>query len=287
MSQQGQAIAGREAATAGRPPVIMIGMHRSGTSLAGRLLGRLGLFSGAWKDENDEAMLFLELNKRLFRRAGARWDEPGPAAGLTGIAVETAARVRPWLSGPRAALFLGSRRYLRYRSLDRLDVPWGWKDPRNTYTLPVWLTIFPAARVLFIERHGVDVARSLEVRSARPALRLRLPWSGRSAVSARCAELEGGLSLWAEYQSQARTALAGLPAERVLRLRYEELLEQPAATLARAAEFCGLDAAESELGAAVAAIRAERAYAYRRDERLVAFARSHAATLAAWGYRDE
>jgi hypothetical protein len=30
--------------------------------------------------------------------------------------------------------------------------PWGWKDPRNSLTLPFWLQVFPGARVLIVHR---------------------------------------------------------------------------------------------------------------------------------------
>jgi hypothetical protein len=44
---------------------------------------------------------------------------------------------------------------------------WGWKDPRNSITLPVWLKLFPDARVIHIVRNGVDVAESLYRRQQR------------------------------------------------------------------------------------------------------------------------
>lgn len=271
-----------------RDPVILLGMHRSGSSLLGRLIRGLGLFSGAWRDENDEALFFLELNKRLLAQCGASWDEPRAAAerfrdpGALDAATDyAAARV----GGLSAALFLGVSGFLRYRDIRGLDRPWGWKDPRNTFTLPVWRKVFPQAKVLFIERHGVDVARSLELRSVRTRPAARLPWTGRSATSVRCSTLEGGLSLWAEYQAQANALLADVPAGLLHALRYEKLLEEPARELGRAAAFCGLKAASDEVRAVTATIRMDRAYAYRRDKRLLRFARDNEVTLNKWGYR--
>lgn len=49
------------------PPVIIIGMHRSGTSLVARLLDVLGLFLGKYKDENHEARLFISINDWFLR----------------------------------------------------------------------------------------------------------------------------------------------------------------------------------------------------------------------------
>lgn len=39
-------------------PILIIGMHRSGTSMITRKLESLGLFLGNEKDENDEAFFF-------------------------------------------------------------------------------------------------------------------------------------------------------------------------------------------------------------------------------------
>ncbi len=45
--------------------------------------------------------------------------------------------------------FARSNRYKRTNGLKA----WGWKDPRNTFTLPMWLSIFPKARVLHVLRN--------------------------------------------------------------------------------------------------------------------------------------
>lgn len=39
-------------------PVIIIGMHRSGTSMLTRVLQRAGLFMGEHREENDESLFF-------------------------------------------------------------------------------------------------------------------------------------------------------------------------------------------------------------------------------------
>src|SRR3954449_9453301 len=68
----------RENGLAMRAPVIFIGMHRSGTSMLGRLLEELGMFFGTRKDENNEALFFQEMNNWLLTQCGGRWDNPGP-----------------------------------------------------------------------------------------------------------------------------------------------------------------------------------------------------------------
>ena len=151
-----------------RYPLIVIGMHRSGTSLLARLLREAGLFLG-WRlqPDHDEAKFFQGLNNWAMYQATADWDAPGRIDDLLDNARARAAAVdylRLSVNSPRALEFLGPGRYLRTRGLDRLDAAWGFKDPRSTFTLPLWLDVFPDARVLHVTRHGVDVAQSLRVR---------------------------------------------------------------------------------------------------------------------------
>src|SRR4051812_23444294 len=64
---------------AARPPVILLGMHRSGTSLIARVLDQLGLFQGSELQEDHESVYFLDVNDTLMKRIGASWDNPSPA----------------------------------------------------------------------------------------------------------------------------------------------------------------------------------------------------------------
>lgn len=280
-------------------PIIFIGMHRSGTSMLGRLLESLGLFTGTRQDENSEAVFFQQLNEWLMTQCGARWDMPEATRYLWGnedLLSWIDDYLRYLLDSPRAIQFLGFRRYLTTGGVTRLNMPWGWKDPRNTFTLPMWLRIFPEAKVVYIERHGVDVAQSLRVRSRkgfvnttrkyrkyRPIVSLR-PKRGGFIESPRCASLEGGFSLWQEYTDQATEVMQQLPNHRLLKLRYEQVLEDPVPCLRASAEFCGLDVSNQTLEAVTAGINGSRAYSYLHEPDLRDFARDHQVELTNRGY---
>jgi hypothetical protein len=283
-----------------RQPIIFIGMHRSGTSMLGRLLENLGLFAGTRKDENNEALFFQEINTWLLAQCGGRWDMPAASSHLwrheKGLPwIES--YIRNLLDSPRSIQFLGLRRYLA-GGMKSLDAPWGWKDPRNTFTLPIWLRVFPQAKVISIERHGVDVAQSLRVREARNldeavqtyqryrSLVFLRPKGGGFVESPRCTFLDGGFSLWKEYSAQARSMIEQLPGNRSLALRYEEVLENPLKFVRDSAEFCGLEASDSRLREVVATIKADRANSYASDPELRQFALDHAVELAALHYPD-
>ncbi|MDA3878362.1 MAG: sulfotransferase [Halothiobacillus sp.] len=282
-------------------PVIFIGMHRSGTSLLGRLLEQMGLFVGKKKDENNEALFFLELNTWLMAQCGARWDNPEQLDYLWTSEAEpvfTASKnyASDLMSSPRAARYLGMKRYLSQRSIPAQITPWGWKDPRNTFTLPFWLDLFPDARVVFIERHGVDVAESLRVRASRSIETTKLrykrakpiawlrPKRGGFSESPRCLSLEGGFSLWEAYQAQAQNQLAKLSSDRVFRVRYEDLLVEPERILKDVASFCGLPVVEGRVKRIAESINPDRAYSYRNNSELLGFAEERQARLNVWGY---
>ncbi len=131
-------------------------MHRSGTSLVAKVLEKAGIFMGVIKDHNYEAMHFLSLNQQTLWAASASWLEPKVPEELF------------WKTIPAKALFnehfkiSGKLQQLKYT----LQSPaWGWKDPRNTFTLDMWLSLFPDAKVIHVTRDCEEVAKSLAKRN--------------------------------------------------------------------------------------------------------------------------
>lgn len=284
-----------------RPPVIVIGSHRSGTTLLVEILEALGMFAGKRQDAYGEALFFLRFNQWLMGRGGASWDHPEPmcelftsehAADARAVAQACAqARIR----SPHTLSYLGWSRFLRERRLDRLTFPWGWKDPRNTFTLPLWRECFPAAKIVHVMRHGIDVANSLTQRhlagvaggrssfDARRGRYLLTPYRARFFDTITCSTLAGSFGVWERYVSEARrqTRLAGSHA---IELRFEDLLADPLSTVERLAEFCALDASSERLHRAAARARGDRAYAFRGNPELRELSRDTADRLAVYGY---
>lgn len=285
----------------GHPPVIIIGMHRSGTTILSRLLDNFGLFSGSKKGPyNNEALLFQRLNNWILQQAGARWDFPMPIDYLLNdneliSLVENF--ILQTINGLSSINFLGMKRYLRYRGIFGFNMPWGWKDPRTTFTLPIWLRIFPEAKVIYVERHGVDVAQSLKVRRDKMQKRNVAhykKWHKRFSLfsakhtfshSLRCKSLNGAFSLWEEYVKCGRMHVESIPDGRCFSLRYEDLLKDGEMYLSQLVDFCGLTTSDATIKDSVKKFDKNRAYAYRKNAKLLVFA--HSVSDRLMGYKAQ
>jgi hypothetical protein len=291
--------------SAPRPPVIIIGMSRSGTSMLTRMLDDLGLFVGSRVTGNHEAIFFRDLNDWLLTQCSGGLENPGTIKYLLGDD-ETRALygdfIKFSMKTPRAVSFLGLGKYLRYRTPADLDIPWGWKDPRNTFTLSFWLDIFPEARVIHIYRHPLDIINSLRTRRKRGLARLRDRHAGpllkplyllylvrkfiggrRVFVDLRGASLEEGFILWEEYMKEAREHVAEL-GERAVEVKYEYFLDNPSDVLKSLVEFCGLGAGIGDIEKAAAEVNKSRGYAFLNDPELKSYSLDIAARLEGYGY---
>lgn len=246
-------------------PIIFVGMHRSGTSMLTRFLRESGLETG-WSLTHDESVFFHKLNLYVERVCNCGWDNPWPIEHLTNcttIESHVLDHLRRSLDWPKNALYFGWPRFLSNHSFQRLNNPWGWKDPRNTFTAGLWKKIFPKARFLHIYRNGVDVAASLRERELNKPPRPESVYS-----SPRCCTLEGGFELWETYMEKAFAIEQDHPPENVLHLRYEDFLLDPIPFLENMADFCGLQPSESELKRVAAKADVNRAYAFRNSDEL-------------------
>lgn len=274
-------------------PIVVIGMHRSGTRLVVDTLDKLGVFMGADRQGDAESVTFMLLNETILHQCGAFWSEPMSAHFM--LADERAAE--QLAAGVRDALLAQLDRYTGAAAWHRGTElpPFGWKDPRNTFTLPVWRRVFPNLRAVHVLRHGVDVAASLARRHAAalraatgeaipPALTVIRDHALGILSSRRGWTLSEALTMWEQYVEKAREQCAAI-GPRAFEIRYETLLEAPDRVLPSLAAFCGVPAPAPERHRAVLdGLERSRAFAFRRDAGLADFARASRDVLARYEY---
>lgn len=204
--------------------VVVLGMHRSGTSAVAGALGHVGLrlpddcFLLPPHPDNPrgyfENGVLIRVNDDLLEMLHAEWSAPPPS-------------IAAWRDAP------GSEHLRkRARAAFRATMPehgWLWKDPRNCLTLPFWsevLAVRPAA--VIVHRAPGEIARSLR---ARDGFTLHL-----------------GMALWERYMRELLTGLAGLP---VVVTRFQDVLDDPVEAVRRIRDDL------AELGAPVGVVDEE------------------------------
>jgi len=261
-----------------KSPVIIIGMHRSGTSMLTLLLKELGLFVGKDLDPFDlnESMFFITLNDWLLRQCNATWDNVYNYQFIDEFMVEKAIPIiQGELAGKRRRKYLGSG---KVKNIANLDTSWGWKDPRTTITIDFWKRIFPDAKILHIYRNPIDVAESLRKRElyVREHAKLKfwvkilkfLDYKAVQTLSPRMLHLEEGVKLWEDYVQKA-LSLTDTYGDDVMHIRYEDFLETPAPILKKVTDFIELSAEIPTIEKAVEHVDSSRKFAFLKEEQLI------------------
>lgn len=219
-------------------PICIAGMHRAGTSMITRFLHLSGVYLGPERDivltgpDNTEGFWehrqFVALNDAVLAAMGGAWDVP-PVLPVG------------WERSPQLALLREQAAGLVGGFAGR--EPWGWKDPRNSLTLPFWQQVVPDLKVVVCVRSPLDVAYSLHRRGYASSV--------------------FGFGLWQVYYAQL---LASVPlAERVV-THYESYFLDAGGELRRVLAFLGVVCDEGVIERAVAS-RVERLRHHRTSVR--------------------
>ncbi len=190
--------------------VLVLGMHRSGTSAAAGLVNALGLATcapgdmvrGPWNPSGHfESRSLMHLNDALLAQMGLRWWYPPPVGPPY---AQCLARITTAPSQARRV----------FRRVHR-TTPWVWKDPRTSVLLPFWRGVLGSrVAAVIVVRNPLEVATSLHRRHGVP--------------------MAFGVALWERYNRLILAHSAGMP---VLVTRYTDLVADPGAWSARTGAF--------------------------------------------------
>lgn len=148
-----------------RRVIVLLGMHRSGTSLVTRGVNALGVYlgdrlmlpnatnpTGFWED-----LEFVALNDKILAALGFTWD----SVSMLDVGRLSAAEMSCF---KREAVDIVRSRF---------ESPlWGFKDPRTARLLPFWRSVFDQLGIgtsyVIVVRHPISVARSLSTLGLSP-----------------------------------------------------------------------------------------------------------------------
>lgn len=218
-------------------PVVIAGMHRSGTSVVASMVSSLGVSLGdrllgasfANPTGHFEDLDFLELHENILRASRGAWDAP-PA---------------------RDRLRKTCRRY--DSELDRLlgnrmaaGRAWGWKEPRTSLLLPLYAAKLPRMRLIRCRRDPQAICSSL---------------ARRNGFSAGYAE-----KLTAYYEKEIDTFVQAHPEMPVLTVEYDRLVREPDSVGREIAHFLGINADSRVLAQFQSLVLSRRETRKRADE---------------------
>jgi len=218
--------------------ICIAGAHRSGTSMLTRLLRACGLYLGpkhelmpAQADNPDgfwEHLGFVALNDELLSELGGAWDLPP--------------KTSEDFKHPRLDPLRMKARLL-IEGFDSSNV-WGWKDPRNSLTLPFWQDLLPGLKTLIVVRNPLEVAHSMRERNGT--------------------SYSFGLRLWEIYN---RRLIETASKQERLVTHYDLFFENAEAELRRIVHFTGLP--DSEVQKAAALVTKRRRHTHFTIEHLI------------------
>lgn len=137
---------------------IVLGMHRSATSLAAQGLYRCGVNIGKYFIESNESNPyghyedrdFVVFNSRILKLAGGSWFDPPQERAILRVGENIADEIRDFVNKKKSPPF------------------WGWKDPRTTLTIRCYLPYIDNAHFIACYRKPVEIAESLFKRDKIP-----------------------------------------------------------------------------------------------------------------------
>ncbi len=202
--------------------VVILGMHRSGTSMTAGILTKLGVDMGKkllGKSAGNpkghfEDKDFIELNKKILRIAGGDWKEP-----------------------PYNKMILMQKDKFRKQinSMIRMkeSALWGWKDPRTSLTIELYLSYLKNPYFIVCHRNPLAIGNSLDRRK-------------NQSIS-----VQSGIKLTKVYEERINNFFKKFPELKRLDLKYDSVVANPSKTINEIIQFLGIKVNKNQYGEAL------------------------------------
>ncbi len=278
-------------------PIMIAGMHRSGTSMTTKLLKKCGLQIGNKLDSNSESIFFQRINIWMMSLLSSSWDSPRDFSNLNSeIKEDILIQLKDLLDSRSNSIYFGWGSLISKGSFENIKSPWGWKDPRNTFTSSIWREIFPDIKTLYIVRHPVDTVESLMKRQKNQvADDIKKPKKYSNIIKAILSishtnynssmllnSYDDAFKLTETYYKHIIEDINSN--SRVV--RYEDILLSPENKIREMLDFCGIDCSSKEVDDCAVDIDSSRAYAYRDNSKLIKLEKNYRALVDMMGYNN-
>lgn len=217
--------------------IIILGMHRSGTSMVAGVLNILGVNMGKnligpdWSNPlgHFENIEFVRLNDEILKEAGGSWDNPPKREEILTQKGKFSLQIKNLIEKEKSEI-------------------WGWKDPRTSLTIELYLPYLENPYFIVCYRDSEKIAHSLEKRNKM--------------------KIEKGMKLSEVYNSRIKNFFQSNLNFKKLELSYEKVIEYPERHLKRIISFLEISPSKEQyqkaLGFILSPERKERLKKIRR-----------------------
>jgi len=200
--------------------VVILGMHRSGTSMVAGIIQQLGVDIGEDLLEPSidnpyghfENKQFYEINKRILATCGGDWSSP-----------------------PSSEIIMQQNNLYSKEIMDLIDKNkselWGWKDPRTILTIDLFLPYLENPFFIVCSRNNSDIVSSLKKRDGL--------------------EVEKSLELIETYNKRIESFFKNHSNLKKLDLSYEKIRKNPRMEIEKIINFLGINQNERKIHRAV------------------------------------
>lgn len=205
--------------------VVVLGMHRSGTSTVAGILNKLGIYMGddLLKANHSnpvghfENKKFIELNDKILKSAGGRWDWP-----------------------PTKDVILMQRNKFEKDIINLIKSEsitniWGWKDPRTSLTIDLYYEFLENPHFIICTRDDNDVGRSLYKRGDMTQ--------------------EEGALLSEIYKTKINNFLESHKDIKKITINFDALIKDPREIVSRIIDFLKINLSEQQIAEAISHVK--------------------------------
>jgi hypothetical protein len=204
--------------------VVVIGMHRAGTSMISGIIHRLGIVMGesmlgsVWSNplglyEDEE---FVKINKKILNNVNSNWYNIPDRREISTVDSQIIEYVEDSI-----------------RKRKKHGSPWGWKDPRTTITYPIYHEFLSNPYIIKCTRDVTNIAMSLKRKNDIPV---------------RKGEILAGKY----FERMENTIPNQLPCKTV---KYEEVLSNPEEEINDICDFLNISPDQKDLQKAVSFVK--------------------------------